>query len=129
MLRAAKIRKCRNLDAKQNRTLLFGFNKIYQFDLMPHLTYIAGCYRCLWRIIRWGYIWIMIGISMATTIRHMRMMRRISKGSPKKISFDKLGILSQPGGGVCPNPNFFCKIVKTKLTFVNGQKCDETHNT
>ena len=22
-----------------------------------------------------------------------------------------------------------CKIVKTKLTFVNGQKCDETHNT
>ena len=51
-----------------------------------------------------------------------------AKGSPKKISFDKLGILSQPGGGLTES-QLFCKIVKTKLTFVNGQKCDETHNT
>ena len=52
------------------------------------------------------------------------------KGSPKFISFDKLGILSQPGGaGVLTKSQLFCKIVKTKLTFVNGEKCDETHNT
>ena len=53
-----------------------------------------------------------------------------AKGSPKNISFDKLGILSQPGGrGGLTESQIFCKIVKTKLTFVNGQKCDETHNT
>ena len=33
------------------------------------------------------------------------------------------------GGGGLTESQLFCKIVKTKLTFVNGQKCDETHNT
>ena len=52
-----------------------------------------------------------------------------TKGSPKNVSFDKLGLLDQPGGGGLTEDQLFCKIVKTKLTFVNGQKCDETHNT
>ena len=52
-----------------------------------------------------------------------------AQGSPKKKSFDKLGFLDQAGGGGLTEDQLFCKIVKTKLTFVNGQKCDETHNT
>ena len=57
------------------------------------------------------------------------MMASLLKGSRTNISFDKLGILSQPGGGGLTKSQLFCKIVKTKLTFVNGHKCDETHNT
>ena len=44
------------------------------------------------------------------------------KGSPKNFSFDKLGLLDQPGGRGLTEDQLFCKIVKTKLTFVNGQK-------
>ena len=59
----------------------------------------------------------------------LKTLVRWPKGSPRKKSFDKLGLLDQPGGGGLTEDQLFCKIVKTKLTFVNGQKCDETHNT
>ena len=36
-----------------------------------------------------------------------------------------LGILR--GWGGWPNSNFFCKIGQSKIAFINGQKCDETH--
>ena len=51
-------------------------------------------------------------------------------GEPIKISFAKVGILSQQGVGGCDQIlTFFVKLAKTKFAFVNGQKCDETHNT
>ena len=43
--------------------------------------------------------------------------------------FAKLGHFGQPRGGGLTEDQLFLKFAKTKLTFVNGQKCDETHNT
>ena len=40
-----------------------------------------------------------------------------------------LGFPNQGGGGFSLIPIYFVKLAKTKFAFVNGQKCDETHNT
>ena len=61
------------------------------------------------------------------------MWGNVSKGSlrgaPEIFPLTNLGFCPNQGGGDLTESQLFCKIVKTKLTFVNGQKCDETHNT
>ena len=51
------------------------------------------------------------------------------RGAPSLFPLTNLGFCPNQGGGGLTESQLFCKIVKTKLTFVNGQKCDETHNT
>ena len=51
------------------------------------------------------------------------------RGTAKIFPLTNLGFCPNQGGGGLTESQLFCKIVKTKLTFVNGQKCDETHNT
>ena len=51
------------------------------------------------------------------------------RGAPKIFPLTNLVFWTNQGGGGLTEDQLFCKIVKTKLTFVNGQKCDETHNT
>ena len=43
--------------------------------------------------------------------------------------FAKLGHFGQPGRGGLTEDQLFLKFAKTKLTFINGQKYDETPNT
>ena len=59
----------------------------------------------------------------------LRSLSSIIKGSCKNLSFAKLGILSQQGGGLTESQLFFVKLAKTKFAFVNGKKCDEKQNT
>ena len=54
------------------------------------------------------------------------------RGAAQIFPLTNLGFCPNQGGegvGGLTESQLFCKIVKTKLTFVNGQKCDETHNT
>ena len=50
------------------------------------------------------------------------------RGASEIFPLTNLVFWTNQGGGLTED-QLFCKIVKTKLTFVNGQKCDETHNT
>ena len=59
------------------------------------------------------------------------IVQLIVLGEPQKfILCQTWDFVPTRGGGVWPNPNFFfVKLAKIKFAFVNGQKCDETHNT
>ena len=54
--------------------------------------------------------------------------KNIVRGDSEIFTLKNLVFWTNQGGGLTED-QLFCKIVKTKLTFVNGQKCDETHNT
>ena len=54
----------------------------------------------------------------------IRILIRINKESRKNISFDKLGIFSQPGGGGLTESQLFCKLLFWKLLFSNSQQQD-----
>ena len=54
----------------------------------------------------------------------------VDMGGHQNCFSEKVGHLAQQGaGGVWPKPKFLLKFSKTKFALVNGQKCDETHNT
>ena len=55
-------------------------------------------------------------------------LNMVLRGAPEIFPLTNLVFWTNQGGGLTES-QLFCKIVKTKLTFVNGQKCDETHNT